>query len=199
MRWRRVGHQLACFIRNNSRRLTSSRTTTHTVRFQLPHDLLKRCPHLAGSLITRLRVLFKCAQHCALHNRRQLWIKAARCWRRLVHMLCDNRQRRLGIERHSAGQHFIQHDTGRVQIATLVVVFSLRPFRRHVYRRAHGLTGRRQLARFIHQLGDPKVGQHRPIGTGHQNIGRLDIAMDNAPRVRIRQSVEHMHHQLQRD
>ena len=96
-----------------------------------------------------------------------------------------------GAERQTAGQHLIERDAERVEVAARVdrAVHSPGLFRRHIGERAGddlGRLGRLTLAR--QTRGDAEPGEPRPsVRAVHQDIGRLDVLVDEAALVRLAQ------------
>jgi hypothetical protein len=48
------------------------------------------------------------------------------------------------------------------------------------------------------QLGDPEVGEHRPVGTRQQHVGRLDVAVHDPLAVRVGEAGKDLYAELQR-
>ncbi|MDI2023694.1 hypothetical protein PJL18_04242 [Paenarthrobacter nicotinovorans] len=80
-------------------------------------------------------------------------------------------------------QAFQEHQAQRVDVAFWRQVQALRLLRAEVLRRANSESGRGE-AVIVHHQGDPKVRQlHRlsqPVVVGHQDVGRLDVTVDDA-------------------
>ncbi len=78
------------------------------------------------------------------------------------------------------GDHLVHHDAERVEVAAWVGLGALRLFGREVRGRAHhraGL-GEVRLHRSVEGAGDAEVGDlHRPV-RADQDVGRLDVAVD---------------------
>ena len=126
----------------------------------------------------------------------------------------DNR-RRIPLERLLAGSHFVKDRAKRKDISASVQFLSTRLFRRHVRDGAHGQawtgeqvgghchsrhsgrsgTSFRQLGD-RHSLGQAEIQKFGLAALGDEDISRLDIAMDDALRMRGVQSVSHFCAQL---
>ena len=94
-----------------------------------------------------------------------------------------------GAERQTAGEHLIERDAERIEVAARVdrAVHPPGLFGRHIGERAGddlGRLGRLTLAR--QTRGDAEPGEPRPsVGAVHQDIGRLDVLVDEAALVRL--------------
>ena len=99
-----------------------------------------------------------------------------------------------------AGEHLIQHDSGRVQVGRLAGAFAFGKLRCHV------LGGADQAAelgqrRTVGQPGYAEVGQleHGPTGGGvQQQVLRLDVAVDDSSGVHGGQTVKQLYEQPDR-
>ena len=89
--------------------------------------------------------------------------------------------RRAGL-RGPSTQRLVQHDPERVPISRRRDYRSHGLLGSHVERRAHDPTGLR-IDSFV-QFGDhAKIHEHHPARALHQHIGRLEVAVDDAPGV----------------
>ena len=94
-------------------------------------------------------------------------------------------------ERQTPGEHLIERDAERIEVAARVdrAVHSPGLFGRHIGERAGddlGRLGRLTLAR--QTRGDAEPGEPRPsVRAVHQDIGRLDVLVDEAALVRLAQ------------
>ena len=94
-------------------------------------------------------------------------------------------------ERQTAGEHLIERDAERIKIAARVdrAIHPPGLLRRHIGERAGdhlGRLGRLPLAR--QTRGDAEPGEPHPsVGAVHQDIGRLDVLVDEAALVRLAQ------------
>jgi hypothetical protein len=99
-----------------------------------------------------------------------------------VDVLMQDHGRRIGRERRPAGQDFVQEHAEAVDVARgrLGLAFGL--FRGHVAGRAdfrrEGVGGR------VVGAGDAEVGQHRAAVRHDDDVGRLDVPMDDPAAVR---------------
>jgi hypothetical protein len=104
-------------------------------------------------------------------------------------------------------RHFVQHRTNRKQIAAPVEVLAARLFRRHVRDgaergpRARQADVRGAVARSTRAgrglLGQPEVEQLGVTATGHENIRRLDVAMDDIAAVRGVERIDNLHGEVE--
>ena len=103
-------------------------------------------------------------------------------------MFHQDGQRRVGIEWRAPGQHLVEHDAQRVDVAA-GIAFPFQPLlRRHVVQRAHQRAGD-GVARAADDLGDAKVADDGLPAPGQHDVGWLDVAVDDAFAVGIGQSV----------
>ena len=94
-------------------------------------------------------------------------------------------------ERRLATEHLVQHTCEAVEVAPTVQAPAPRSLLgAHVGRRSHGKPGLRQAvaARGADGPSDPEVAHDR-VACLKQDVLRLDIAVDHALRVRVRQCV----------
>jgi hypothetical protein len=97
---------------------------------------------------------------------------------------------RAHVRRHT-GQHLEQHHTEAIDVTSAIdVALAGRLFWTHVGRRSHRHADlRRLLLRSDAQcFRDPEVGHDRVTARQHDVLG-LDVAMEHALAVRVRQSV----------
>ena len=97
-------------------------------------------------------------------------------------------------ERGLSREHLVQHAGERVEIAPAVeVLLAGGLLRAHIGRRPdrHPRPGERLAAGGTHRLGDPEVRHHR-VAALEQDVLRLDVAVDDAPAVRVAQRVGHL-------
>jgi len=110
-------------------------------------------------------------------------------------------QRRGGpVEGLAARRHLVEHDTEGENVAARVEVPALRLLGRHVGDRSDGRAGARQLllardrgrergvgalppALARDQLGEAEVEHFRLAPRGHEDVGGLDVAVDDPLRV----------------
>ncbi len=116
---------------------------------------------------------------------RELTPELARRGHRLGDVGEQGCRRGVGLERHAPGQHLVGDDRHG----------------RHVLRRPHHGARARQAAHRAHQLGEAEVGQHRsPVGV-EQDVRGLDVAVQDAVRMRVAESarypLQQRHHFLQ--
>ena len=114
-----------------------------------------------------------------------------RCHRLSRDMAMDPFHRIGGAERQTAGEHLVERHAERVEIATRIdrAVHPPGLFGRHIGERAgddFGRLGRLTLAR--QTRGDAEPGEPgQSVRAVHQDIGRLDVLVDEAALVRLAQ------------
>ena len=111
----------------------------------------------------------------------------------------EDRRRGRATERQRARRHLVQHDAEREEVGARVELLAARLLRRHVRDRADRrardssdsfavVRVRRRPTRVggrsADQLGQPEVEHLRLAARGDEDVGGLDVAMDDALRVR---------------
>ena len=99
----------------------------------------------------------------------------------------QNLRQRSAPKRRPAGQHREQHAAEAIQIALRRDRAAVGLLGGHVFGRADQAAGRRQ-PRVAEQPRDAEIGQLQIVVGRQQQIGRLEIAMDDAVVVRMLQS-----------
>src|SRR5437762_2482257 len=87
------------------------------------------------------------------------------------------------FERLLPGEELIEHDAGREDVRAPIDRLALDLFRRHVGRGSDHGAGARRLALLALRLGDAgdaEIGQFGVAAGIDQDIGRLDVAVDDA-------------------
>ena len=117
----------------------------------------------------------------------QLRPRVAQRRRRVLEVRDHLLQVAVAVERRRAGERLEQHAGERVHVGPAVDVAAARLLGRHVVRRAHREAGPRQPVVGLAPLGQAEVGQERvlaAVAPGDQHVRRLDVAVDEAVRVR---------------
>jgi len=110
-------------------------------------------------------------------------------------VLVADRERVLAVERHAAGEALIRDDAEGIDVGAPVERLRAGLLRTHVMRRADGHPGARELAA-RRRLRDPEIGDHRqPVLVEHDVVG-LDVAVDDAALVRVREGARHLDQDL---
>lgn len=139
-------------------------------------------------------------REAALHDRPEWCGKPRGQW---VRFIAQNRgadlERCRATERPAAGDHFVQHDAERPDVAAPIGGCPLEEFGRQISQRAgdaarrRGHSRRRIGSRFSHQGCDPEIQYlHPPVG-GHHQIAALEIAVDDSALVRVRERVRDLY------
>ena len=135
--------------------------------------------------------------------------------RRLVENRVEYRRHRAAGERQGAGHHLIQDHAEREQVGASVELVAERLLGRHVGDRAQHGTGTRQIrfdraglslvpirggrrVELRHQLGQPEVEDLHLAGARHEDVRRLQVAMENPFCMGGDQSFGDLERQLQR-
>ena len=94
--------------------------------------------------------------------------------------------KRLAAKHRPAGQQRVQQGAETIQVAAGVDRLPLGLLRRHVFGRPHHVAGGRE-TRIAEQPGDAEVGEFQTAVGGQEQVARLDVAVDDAPVVRVAQ------------
>ena len=101
-------------------------------------------------------------------------------------VLDRHRDSRVSLERQPAGQHFVQHHAGGVDVAPGVDPVAPGLLRRDIVHGAQGLLG--QGLGGVLQAGDAEIGHlHAAVPQDHDVLG-LDVPVDDAPAVGVAQA-----------
>ena len=100
-----------------------------------------------------------------------------------------------------ACQAFVEHARQRVDVRAQIDLAALEPLGRHVGHRAQRAACRRQPL-LAGRAGQPEVDQVGEVAVGDQDVGRFDVAVDQAPFVggvqRGGDLLDHRHRQRRR-
>ena len=160
----------------------------HTV-FLCPQALVD-ARQFRRKLLARLEATVGVLQHGGSHHRFHILRHFAaqgmdrRCGG--IHNLVQQARQGGGTERSVPGQQFVHHGAKRIQIAARSHLQPLYLLWRHVTGAAGNAIDARHL-RPRHD-GDAEVDDAHLVVRGEHDVGRLDVAMDNATAVRIVQS-----------
>ncbi len=133
----------------------------------------------------------------ALERRREVGTERARRRDRRVHVLRDDRERVVTVERQSAGDQLVEHDAERIEIGAAVDRLTERLLGREVRGGADDETLVRHAARCARE-GESEVGdlvdrQRRRLGDQH--VRRFQVAMDDAVLMRVLERREQLERQ----
>src|SRR5205823_5426165 len=106
-----------------------------------------------------------------------------RWWRWRLHVGNGDRVWRIRRERDSPRQDLIHDDGQRIYIRRRTQVTGGSLFGRHVRRCADSETTASEAFRAGQDVRQTKVREHRPAVLVDQDVGRLDVAMDDASRM----------------
>ncbi len=154
----------------------------------------QRLPELGRRLVARAGVLGQGpCDHC-IDCWRQPWIESRGARRRLVQHLHRHCQH-VAAERPLARQQLEQHDAGGVEVGSRICCLAADLFGRHVAWRAQYQAGSSLLCRL--DAGDAEITQLQAAGARDEDVGRLDVAMNNALVVRVGQGIKQFANQAQ--
>ena len=178
-------------------RLVLTRNDSSSALGQLAQVL----PHVARRLVAEGRRLLQRARHDRVERLRHHGIQRRRRRRRLVQDLVDDLGRRRPGKRHPAGRQLVEHDAEREQVGAMIDAASERLLRRHVRDGAdhhagdgHLLLGDQLVALFRRQeLRQAEVEHLDEAAVGANQVGALDVAMDDAAAVRLVERVGDLH------
>ena len=155
--------------------------------------------HLPRRLVAVGRILGQRLEGHGVDVRSDHRVQLARRHRRLAYVLVRHADRRVADERRPADQQLIEQAAGRVDVGTGVDGLAARLLRGEVLRGAdhrrrlrHGGAGvgDRPGDAEVHHLDRARLGQH--------DVGRLDVAVDDAGLVAVAERVEYALGQLER-
>ena len=130
-----------------------------------------------------------------LQTARNIGIEGRRHLGAAVDVLDRHRDRGLAVIRRSAGDHFIHHDTQRIQVAAVIHPAALGLLGRNVMHRTQSLSG--QCVAFGHHPGDAEVSHLHAAVFQHHDIVRLDIPVDDPPAVGMLQGLADLNGKMQ--
>ena len=110
---------------------------------------------------------------------------------RVGDVLHRDRDRRVALERHAAGEHLVEHDAERVDVGLRADAAAARLLGREVLRRADDRADLGHLR--IAGVRDAEVGHLDAPVVAHEHVVRLDVAVHDAVLVRVAQPGEHLH------
>ena len=146
-----------------------------------------------GIRVAGRRILREAAIHDGLDVRLNVRPHAAKQWRLVAQDRRDGAQLCRADERPAAGQHLVEDGAEGEDVGPRVDWASFGLFWRHVRRRAHDQPGPRAQRRHrllcrrpFDELRDAEVEDLRPAVAGDHDVGRLDVAVDDAVGVRSR-------------
>ncbi len=152
---------------------------------------------LARGLITSIRVGLEAVGDDRSNGRRNRRVRGVQRGRRLLALVNHvgdgvGAQSGTALVRHAAGQQFVQDDAEGVEVAagiqlSAAVANRVEMFGGHVGQRAAGHR-RRGIAAFG-VLGHVEVKQHRLAVLGQEDVGRLEVVVQDAALVGVGQSV----------
>ena len=141
---------------------------------------IQRRNHLIRCLVPVDLIFCRCLHNDSFHIRRYGRIDLRRRQNILVHVHDSHCHRIVRIEGNLPRQHFIQHDSQRIDVGFFVHIAASGLFRRKVVHRSHdgsGLVGRYR--RCADGFGNAKIRDLRYAVGGNQYIVRLDIPVDD--------------------
>ncbi len=162
-----------------------------------PPQVLSHCGGVREALD---RVFLKGLQADRLQVSRQLGLEPRRRhWLLLSHEF-QSLEYVCPLERRPADQHFVENRAQRVLVAQRADRADLPPglLGRHVRRAAHDRPGARLVRVALHLLGQAEVGDLGLAVERQENVRRLQVPVDDAPRVRLRHRATELHHHRRR-
>ena len=157
-----------------------------------------------GRLVAHGAIFFQRLIDDALELLRHIGVDAHRRNGRAIQDGVENRRGRRARESLAAGSHFVEHHAKRKNICARIKVFAQSLFRRHVGNRADGnarageigvierggaRSGVALAARCDHHFGQSEIENFGLAAVGEKNIRGLDVAMNDAFRMRGVESV----------
>ena len=102
----------------------------------------------------------------------------------------------VALERESPRQHFVEHDARGVDVRARVCAVAPRLLGRHVVHRAERLL--RERVGGVGEAGDAEVSDLDAAVAKHHDVLRLDVAVDDAARMRVRERLHDLRDEVQR-
>ena len=136
---------------------------------------------LGAILVAAVEILFQRPPHDRIKALRQVRIERGHRRRIGIDDAIDQRRLICGPKWQSTGKQLEHDHTERIEVGFLVERVALDLFRRHVGRRtdAHD-EGRVAVHVLVHVQGQAEIGDLRLVIGGDHDVGRLDVAMDDA-------------------
>ena len=159
-------------------------------RFSRHADAIKRGLHLRGVLITLGRRLAQRLQDHFVDDMRDARINSRGRLRRFVQNAFDLFFGSTALNDRPSGEHFVEHQAKRIDVTPAIGLAAIETLRRHIAQRARGLVDVRGL--FMAQQAEIRDAGAVPIAD--QDIGRLDVAVDQAAFVNLRHTREDLAH-----
>ena len=154
------------------------------------HRVLSDPPQLAHDLVGARRavrgVLLEQAEHERVEATRHLGVVPRRGDGCGVEVLRDDADRVVAEERRRAGEQLVEHRAERVEVGAGVGRATRRLFRSEVRDGADDHALDRE-TRLVDVDGQPEVAELRGTARGEPDVGRLEVAVHDAERVRVRQ------------
>ena len=152
-------------------------------RWRVP-DCRQRCGDVAGVGRAIRGVLGEQVQDEPVEPYGNLRADASRARRCRVQVVAHDRERLACREGRPAGQERVQHAAQGVQVAARIDLLSFALLRGHVGRSADGLPGGGEMGSGVCGLGDPEVADLHPALGKKEQVGRLEVTVDDLTGVR---------------
>ena len=144
----------------------------------------ERFCQFSGGLIAVVGILAQGGEEDLLERPRDVRVERGRRRRRLLEVLHDDGDGRVGVEGDAPGQHLVEDDAEGVEVSARVARLALPLFGGHVGGRARDRARHRE-ARAAEDERDAEVGEHDlPFGVEH-DVGRFQVSVDHAARVGV--------------
>src|SRR3954453_14634140 len=82
-------------------------------------------------------------------------------------------------------KQLVEDDAERINVSAAINITAHPLLRSHVRRRPDNPSRVRESGGFTQSTGDTEVAEHRPIGTGEQDVGGLHVTVEDAVAVGI--------------
>ena len=167
---------------------------------EVARESTKVIPDLARRLVAERRRLLERVRHDGVEAGGNLRVVARRRRRNLVKDVIDDLGRRSAGERHPAGRELEEHDAEREDIGPVVDRMAERLLGRHVGHGAEHHPGDRDLrlrdfrvlTAILDELREAEIEHLDEASVGPHQVCALDVAVDDAARVRFVERIGHL-------